>query len=169
MLALVALAAVLAVAVVLLMAAELRSEETGGDPRAERGEDRPVSIPMTPELTEYGRQRRERAARICAWLGMSPDRVFRCDDGDPDRYGRVEIHWQSTERETPTRGVVTWTGATGTYGEPAIHAGRLTLDREEAAELAEVAGPKPDLLTAEQRGQLARLALEAHRTADDRD
>ena len=110
-----------------------------------------------PRFADYHDQVMRRDLRICGWLGMGPDRVFKLVDEDPNEYGEVEVWWESMAPELPTRGTVIKTGARGTWGEPTIHSGTLVLHPVDAGEMLEVAGPKPQMFTPDECRQLEGL------------
>lgn len=117
----------------------------------------PLSPRSNPRFTDYHDQVMRRNLRICGWLGMGPDRLLKIVDEDPNEYGEVEVWWESTVPELPTHGKVIKTGARGGWGEPTIHSGTLLLHPIDAEELREVAGPKPEMFTPDERRQIEGL------------
>lgn len=118
----------------------------------------PLGIRRDPALADWRDAVMRRDLRICEWLGMDPGAVFKLDDEDPNEYGEVEVTWESVAPEQPVRGKVTATGARVGGGEPMIHSGTVWLPPDDAAEMLEVAGPRPAFpITAEQRAQLEAL------------
>lgn len=98
-----------------------------------------------------------RDLRICGWLGLDPGQLFKIDDADPDPGGYVEVTWEASAPQAPVRGKVIKIGARGGWGEPTIHSGKLLLHEDDSRELLEVAGPRPEFLSAEARARLERL------------
>lgn len=119
---------------------------------------RPLTPKSDPKLADWRDQVLRREMRICHWLGLDPGRLLKIGDGDPNDWGEVEITWESTSVELPTRGKVIETGARGGWGEPTVHNGKLLLHAIDARELLEVAGPRPEFpMAAEDRAKLEAM------------
>lgn len=121
----------------------------------------PLSPRSNPRFADYHDQVMRRDLRICGWLGLLPGNVLSVTDDDPNEYGEVQVHWESVLVEQPRHGKVTATGGRGGWGEPTIHSGTVWLPPDDARELAEVAGPRPEFpMPAEARAALERIRRE---------
>ena len=101
-----------------------------------------MSTPLDHQGLDLENEVAPRQLLICEWLGLDPSTTWDVDDTDPDKYGEVEVSWQSAAVETPTRGLLLSPGASGSGDELPVHHGSVWLYGDDAAAMLAVAGPK---------------------------
>lgn len=117
-----------------------------------------MSQPIQPTETEYSRKLREWQLRLAEFMGLDPASLLTIDHAVGDD-GWDRVNWRAVEQLEPRVGHVEHWGFAGVGGDDEVieFSAVASLDRADGDALRETVGPKPDLLTAEQRAMLERL------------
>lgn len=111
---------------------------------------------MSPVADPYLEDLRAWRRRLCEHLGLNPEQVFRLDDL-PD----YTVGWRATDPQDPAVGLATPVRAERTGDDPVFYRGEVLFRPDEWEEVIAAIGPKPELLTREEKLILKGLAAEA--------